>query len=68
MPTFNFTVILGSNEKEFNLKSCTDVFSSNYDEILKCISDSSGVVVNPNTVQVFSEEAFSELTQKLVCL
>lgn len=70
MPTysFNFTVILGNNEKEFNLKCCTDVFSVNRPEILKCISDSNAVIVNSNTVQVFSKEAFVELTQKLVSL
>ncbi|MBQ2938351.1 MAG: hypothetical protein IJE05_05715 [Clostridia bacterium] len=66
--SFEFTVILGNNEKELTLKDCTDIFSENRHEIFKWISEVGGTIVNSNTVKVFSNEAFTELLIKLSSL
>lgn len=66
--SFVFTVILGDNEKECDIKCCIDVFSVNQDEILDYVSKLGGTMVNSNTVRVLSDEAFTKLTRKLSSL
>ena len=65
---FTFTVVLGESEKECEIKSRTDVFSTNMIEIHDYILRLGGFMINSNTGRVFSNEAFTKLIVKLTSL
>lgn len=65
---FEFTVILGNNERKCTLESCVDVFSVNSTEIFNLVSKLGGDNISSNTVRVFSNEAYAEIVGKLSSL
>lgn len=63
---FEFTVILGDNERKLTLQSKINVFSEYQAEIRQYASQLDGIITKPNTVVFWSEKNFELFTMHLI--
>ena len=62
----SFNVILGDNEKQITIQSCTNTYSENLSLINKYVLNFGGISVNSNTARFYSEKDFIEFVNKLL--